>query len=48
MLEVVKNVEAYFVRKDKNLNDKASAPIYNRYRPETEATDELRPVDAAY
>ena len=48
VVEAVKNVEAYLARKEKKLNAKAGAPISNRYRPETEATDELRPVDAAY
>ena len=48
MVEAVKNVEAYLARKEKKLNAKAGAPISNGYRPETEATDELRPVDAAY
>ena len=40
--------EAYLARKEKKLNAKAGAPISNGYRPEIEATDELRPVDAAY
>ena len=48
MVEDVKNVEAYLARKEKNLNAKAGAPISDGYRPETEATNELRPVDAAY
>ena len=30
------------------LNTKDGAPISNGYIPETESTDELRPVDAAY
>ena len=45
MLEDVKNVESYLARKKKKLNAKAGAPIYNGYRPETKATDELQPVD---
>ena len=48
MVEVLKNVEAHLARKNKNLNAKAGAPISNGYRPETEATGELRPVDADY
>ena len=48
VVEAVNNVEAYLERKEKKLNAKAGAPISNRYRPEKEATDELRPVDAAY
>ena len=48
VVEAVKNVEAYLARKEKKLNAKAGAPISNRYRPEIEATGELRPFDAAY
>ena len=48
VVEAVKNVEAYLARKEKNLNAKASAPISNGYRYEKEATNELRPVYAAY
>ena len=48
VVEAVKNVEQYLLRKENKLNSKAGTPIYNGYRPETEATDELRPVDAAY
>ena len=48
MVEAVKNVEAYLASKEKNLNAKAGEPISNGYRPEIEATDELRPVDAFY
>ena len=47
VVEAVKNVEAYLARKDKNPNAKASTPISNGHRPETEATYELLPVDAA-
>ena len=42
------NVEAYLARKENKLNAKSGAPISNEYRPETEATDELQPVDYAY
>ena len=48
VVEYVKNMEAYLVRKEKKLNAKAGAPISNGYRPEIEATDELQPVDSAY
>ena len=48
VVEYLKNVEAYLARKVKKLNAKAGAPISNRYRLETESTDELQPVDAAY
>ena len=48
VVEAVKNVEAYLARKEKKLNAKVGAPISNGYRPEIEATNELRPVDAAY
>ena len=48
MSEAVKNVEAYLARKEKKLNAKAGAPISNGKRPDTEATDELQPVDSAY
>ena len=48
MVEAVKNVEAYLARKEKNSNAKADAPITNRYRTDTEATDELWPVDYDY
>ena len=48
MVEVVKNVEAHLASKNNNLNAKAGATIYNGYRPDTESTGELRPVDAAY
>ena len=48
MVEAVKNVETYLARKEKKLNAKAGTPISNGYIPETEATDELLPVDAAY
>ena len=41
-------MEAHLARKDKKLNAKSGAPISNRYRLETEATDKLRPVDADY
>ena len=47
VVEAVKNVETYLASKEKKINAKAGAPISNGYRPETEATDELRPVDAA-
>ena len=48
VVEAVKNVEEYLTRKENNLNAKDGAPISNGYRPETEETDELRTVDAAY
>ena len=48
VVEAVKSVEAYLARKEKKLNAKAGASISNRYRPETEGTNEIRPVDAAY
>ena len=48
VVEAVKNVEEYLARKERKLNAKAGAPISNGYIPETESTDELRPVDAAY
>ena len=48
VVEAVKNVETYLARKEKKLNTKAGTPISNGYIPETEATDELLPVDAAY
>ena len=48
VVEAVKNVEAYLARKEKKLNAKAGAPISKWYRPETEATDKLLPVDDSY
>ena len=48
VVEAVKNVEAYLASKQKKLNAKAGAPISNGYRPETESTDEIRPVDSDY
>ena len=48
VLEAAKNVEECLASKDKKLNSKAGAPISDGYRPDTEATDELRPVDATY
>ena len=48
VVECVKNAEAYLARKDKKLNAKSGAPISNGYKPETEATNELRPFDAGY
>ena len=48
VVEAVKNVEAYLAWKEKKLNAKAGAHISNRYRPEIEAINELRPVDADY
>ena len=48
LVEFVKNVEAYLARKENNINAKSGAPISDGYRPETEATIELRPVDSAY
>ena len=35
VVEAVKTVEAYLARKEKKLNDKAGAPISDRYRPFT-------------
>ena len=48
VVEDVKNVKSYVASKKKKLNNKAGAPISNGYIPDTEATDELRPVDATY
>ena len=44
----MKNLEAYLAMKEKKLNTKAGAPIYNVYRPGTEATNELQSFDADY
>ena len=48
MVEDVNNMEAYLARKENKLNAKPSAPVSNGYRPDTEATNELQPGDAAY